>query len=73
MFKLSENPNLNYVATICRITETYPIENSDNLVRTVVNGYDMVVDKSTQVGDIVVYFPVESTICNEFFLKTKPL
>lgn len=66
MFKLSENPNLNYVATICRITETYPIENSDNLVRTVVNGYDMVVDKSTQVGDIVVYFPVESTICNEF-------
>ena len=41
MFKLSENVNLNYVATICKITELFPIENSDNLLRTVVNGFDI--------------------------------
>ena len=66
MFKLSENVNLNYVATICKITELFPIENSDNLLRTVVNGFDIVVDKSTKVGDTVVYFPTECAICPEF-------
>lgn len=66
MFKLSENANLNYVATICKITDVFPIENSDNLVRTVVNGFDIVVDKNTNVGDIVIYFPTESAICKEF-------
>lgn len=66
MFKLSENANLNYMATICRITDVFPIENSDNLVRTVVNGFDIVVDKNTNVGDIVIYFPTESAICKEF-------
>jgi hypothetical protein len=66
MFKLSENANLNYVATICKITDVFPIENSDNLVRTVVNGFDIVVDKNTNLGDIVIYFPTESAICKEF-------
>lgn len=68
-FTLSEHPNMNYVATICSINELYPIENSDHLLRTVVNGFDIVVDKSTKIGDIVVYFPVESAISLEFLGK----
>lgn len=69
IFTLSENANLNYVATICKITELFPIEKSDHLMRTVVNGFDIVVSNETKVGDIVVYFPVESTICNGFLGK----
>lgn len=66
MFKLSENHNPNYLATICKIGELYPIENADRLKRTVVNGYDIVVGIDTQPGDIVIYFPIETKICNQF-------
>lgn len=69
IFTLSETPNMNYVATICRIEELFPIENSDFLLRTVVNGFDIVVDNKTKVGDIVVYFPAESAISLDFLGK----
>lgn len=63
---ISENGNPNYLATICKIENLYPIENADRLVRTVVNGFDMVVSKETQIGDIVVYFPCESQISRDY-------
>ena len=66
MLTQSENANVNYLATICKIGELFPIENSDNLLKTVVNGFNIVVDKNTQVGDTVIYFPTECAICSEF-------
>ena len=62
MLTKSENCNPNYLAKICKIEELYPIEGADNLLRTNIGGYDMVVSKDMQIGDIVVYFPVESCI-----------
>ena len=66
VFTLSEHANMNYVATICKITELHPIPKADRLLRTVVNGYDIVVQNTMKEGDIVVYFSVESEINKEF-------
>lgn len=65
-FKISENANPNYLATICRVGEVHPIEGADKICRTIVNGYDIVIGKDTQEGDIVIYVPVESAICEGF-------
>lgn len=65
-FILSENANPNYLATICRIGETFPIEGADRLVKTVVNGYDVIVSKDFVEGDIVLYCPLESSLCEKF-------
>lgn len=68
MIKLttSEKANPNYLATICRVEKIYPLENSDFLVKTVINGYDMIISKDTKPGSIVVYFPCESQICDKY-------
>lgn len=65
-FKISENANPNYLCTICKVGEMLPIEGADKLAKTVINGYDIVVPKTMNEGDIVLYFPVESCICEKF-------
>lgn len=65
-FILNESANPNYLATICKIEDVYPIEGADKLVKTVINGYDIVISKDHKPGDIVVYFPVESSICEKY-------
>lgn len=65
-FVLTKDANPNYLATICKIGETFPIEGADKLVKTVVNGYDIVIGKDHKEGDIVVYFPVESSISDMY-------
>ena len=65
-FVLTENCNPNYLATICRVGEMVPIEGADRLVKTVINGYDIVISKDHKEGDIVVYFPVETSICEQY-------
>lgn len=65
-FILKEGANPNYLATICKIGETFPIEGADRLVKTVVNGYDIVISKDMKPGTIVVYFPVECAISQDF-------
>ena len=71
-FVLTKDANPNYLASICRIGETFPIEGADKLVKTVVNGYDIVIGKDYKEGDIVVYFPVETAI-NEMYLSANNL
>jgi hypothetical protein len=68
-FILKDGSNPNYLAKISKIEEVFPIDGADNLVKTVINGYDIVISKDFNVGDIVVYFPVESCICSEFLSK----
>lgn len=63
---LKEGANPNYLATICKIGETQPIEGADRLVKTVINGYDIVISKDMKPGTIVVYFPVECAISQDF-------
>ena len=66
MFILKEGANPNYLATICRVGETTPIEGADKIVKTVINGYDIVISKDMAPGTIVVYFPVECAISPDF-------
>lgn len=68
-FVLTKDANPNYLATICRIGEIFPIEGADKLVKTVVNGYDIVISKDYKEGDIVVYFPVECAISEMYLSK----
>ena len=65
-FVLSDKANPNYLCTVCRIGELFPIEGADRLVKTVINGYDIVIPKTHKEGDIVLYFPVESSICEQY-------
>ena len=65
-FKINEDNGVNYLATICKIGEVFPIEGADRLVKTVINGYDIVISKDHKEGDIVVYFPVETSICEQY-------
>ena len=65
-FKISENANPNYLCTIARVGETTPIEGADKIVKTVINGYDIVISKDMKPGTIVVYFPVECAISQDF-------
>ena len=66
IFTISKDANPNYLATICKIQEVKGIPNADKLVKTTINGYDLVVSNDTKPGDIVIYFPVECCICGEF-------
>ena len=64
--KKSENANVNYLAIVSKVTNIKPIENADRLCTTVLNGYDIIVQNTTKVGDIVVFFPQETCICEQF-------
>jgi len=65
-FIITKEANPNYLATICKVGEMHPIEGADKICRTTVNGFDIVVGKDIKEGDIVVYVPVESVICEKF-------
>ena len=66
--RISEDANINYLAIVSKISALKPIENADKLCTTVLNGYDIIVDKATKVGDVVVFFPIESCICEKYLL-----
>ena len=61
-----ENYSPNYLATICKLGAMERIEGSDHLMRTVVNGFTMVISDDMREGDIVVYFPVETGISEKY-------
>ena len=46
----------NYVCSVVEIKDLFPIEGADAIVRTVVNGNNVVVPKTTQVGSKMLYF-----------------
>ena len=64
--KKSDDANVNYLAIVSKITNIKPIENADRLCTTVLNGYDIIVQNTTKIGDIVIFFPQESCICEQF-------
>ena len=46
----------NYAATIVEIDNIHPIKDADLIVRTVVFGNDVIVNKDTQIGTKMIYF-----------------
>lgn len=61
-----ENYSPNYLATMSKLGVMEKIEDSDHLMKTVVNGFTMIVSDDMHTGDIVVYFPVETAICEKY-------
>lgn len=62
----SENANPNYLATIVKLEDLRPHENADKLQLAYVLGSTVVTGLDAKIGDIYVYFPVESAICKKF-------
>ena len=69
IFTISKDANVNYLTTICRIDNMTKIENSDHLYLSVINGFNIIISNDFHIGDIVLYFPVETAICSKFLSK----
>lgn len=59
-FDAPKNPN--YAATIVQVERIIPLENCDNVVAIPVLGYQAIVGKDTQVGDVLVVFTAETQL-----------
>jgi len=60
MFRIQEQSN--YLAKIVRIDNLHPIPGADRIQTTLVDYNSVIIGKDVQIGDIVVYFPVECQI-----------
>ena len=70
IFTLSKDAKLEYSCTVVQIGEVKPIEGSDFLGSTLVNGNPIVVRKDQiKEGDIMVYAPIETVLNKEFLSK----
>lgn len=73
IFTLSENAKLEYSCTVVQIGDIKPIEGSDFLAQTLVNGNPVVIRKDMiKEGDVMVYAPIE-TVLNKKFLSANNL
>lgn len=73
VFTLSEKAKLEYSCTVVQIGEVKPVEGSDFLGSTLVNGNPIVVRKDQiKEGDIMIYAPIE-TVLNKQFLSVNNL
>ncbi len=70
VFTKSEKMKEEYCASIVRVQHIEPVENSDNLVKTVIGGYNIVCNKATiNEGDVVIYCKNETRLNYEFLSK----
>lgn len=56
----------NYSATVVRISNLRPHTNADRLICTNIFGNNVIVGKETQIGDLGLFFPLESQLGKEF-------
>lgn len=64
--KLDTPENANYAATVVVIHRIVPLDNCDNVVGTPLLGFQAIVGKDTQLGDVGIVFPAESQISGEY-------
>lgn len=64
--KLKEPENVNYAATIVKISVLNKLQNSDNLLGAPLLGMQAVVSKDTEVGTIGVLFVAETQLSEEY-------
>jgi len=64
--KLAKPENENYAATVVAIKSITPFEGSDNIVGTPLLGFQAIVGKNTQIGDVGIVFPAETQLSPEF-------
>lgn len=59
-----ENPN--YAAVVVAITHIIPLDNCDNVVATPLVGFQAIVGKDTQVGQLGIVFTAETQLSDEY-------
>jgi RNA ligase len=64
--KLTPPKNENYAATVVAITRIVELANCDNVVGTPLLGFQAIVGKDTQVGDLGIVFPAETQASEEY-------
>jgi hypothetical protein len=64
--KLSAPSNDNYAAVVTNIKAITPLEGCDNVVSTPLFGFQAIVGKATQVGELGIVFPAESQLSEEY-------
>lgn len=61
-----EPQNANYAARVVSIKSIVELENCDNVVGTPLFGFQAIVSKGTQVGELGIVFPAESQLSPEY-------
>lgn len=64
--KIKEPKNPNYVGQVVEIKTIVPLANRDRVVHAIIMGNKVITDVSTQVGDVGIYFPVETALSKEY-------
>lgn len=64
--KLLEPENGNYAAVVVSIKNIVPLEGCDNVVGTPLLGFQAIVGKETQPGDLGIVFPAETQLSEEY-------
>lgn len=64
--KLNKPVNSNYCATVVKIKAIYPLEGRDKIVGTRIFDNQVLVSTKVKVGDLGLFFPVETALSKEF-------
>jgi len=64
--KIKEPKNSNYCATVIKITTLKPLENADRVQGAIIFGNQVIVSLDTKIGDIGLYFPLETQLSHEY-------
>lgn len=63
---IKEPKNKNYCATVVEIKTLVPLANCDNVQYAIIMGNSVVVSKEVKIGDIGLFFPVETQLSKEY-------
>lgn len=64
--KIQKPENENYAAVVVSIKSITQLEGCDNVVGTPLFGFQAIVGKQTQVGDVGLFFPAETQLSEEY-------
>lgn len=64
--KIEKPKNPNYCATVVEIKNILPLEGCDNVVATSIMGNQVIIGKDVKVGDVGLYFPLETQLSKEY-------
>ena len=56
----------NYCATVIKIEKIVELENCDNVYAAIIMGNQVIVSKNIKVGDIGLFFPVETKLSKDY-------
>ena len=64
--ELKKPKNSNYAAVVVEIKTLVPLEKCDNVQAAIIMGNQIIVSKEVKIGDIGLFFPVETALSNEY-------